>query len=208
MRIVSTQRWESLEQWSSYLFILGGVFLLVYASHRGMALLIDAISYNEGFYPAILLGRLTALLGIGGLTVGFVNRNPRLGKLSRIVVSVATMITVVFFALATLDSAGFTTPLIGLFGLSTFILSVIAFSLVGIAIVRTGAYSPVIGALLLAVTVTLLALFVGLTVLPAEIMGTVGEGILFALFVSIGYVLQSETAPTDRAEPAPDATAR
>lgn len=202
MAEVATDRtwWNPLKQWSPRLFLLGGVFILVFALHNGMVYLTDA-TFQDWVYPSVLLGRLAVLLGIAGLSVQIANRNPRVGKLGRVVVAVAVGFTIGLLVLGPLEMAGvFSTPLIGMVGLGTVVLSVITYALFGVAILRTRAYSPQIGGLLLAAAVALLALFVGLMVLPTRLAGAVGEGALFVLFVSIGYRLRTEPEPADRVE--------
>lgn len=200
--------WNSLERWSPRLFFLGCAMELVFASLNGVAFLVDTFAFNRWFGHTILFGRLVVLLGIAGLSVGVVNRNPRLGRLSRIVVSVAIVFATGLLVLATLAGVGFTTPIIAVFGLGTVITSAITYSLFGAAIIRTGAYSSLIGGLLLAATVVLLAVFVGLMALPfsTRLIGAVGEGVLLVIFLSIWYLLRADGLPSDRKESVPDST--
>lgn len=204
----NTALWDTLEQWSPRLFLLGSVFILIFALHNGIVYLTDA-TFQDWMYPSVLLGRLAVLLGIAGLSVQLVSHTPQVGKLGRVVVVVAVGFTIGLLVLGPLEMAGiFSTPFIGVVGLGTVILSVLTYALFGVAILRTGAYSTLIGGLLLAATVVLLALFVGLMTFPARLAGAVGEGALFALFVSIGYSLRAEFEATDRAAPAPDTPVR
>lgn len=204
MAIVTTQRWESLERWSPRLFLLGAVLELVFASVNGAAFLIESFSFVDWVYPAILLGRLAVLFGIAGLSVQVVNRNPRLGKLGRVVVAVTVAFTIGLLSLSILDIVGVSTPIIALFGLGTVVLTIVTYALFGAVIISTGAFSTPVGSLLLVASLTVLGVFVGLRVLPTELMGAVGEGVLFVLFLSTGYFLRAESEPSDRMKQAPE----
>lgn len=201
-----TEQLETLEQWSPRLFVLAGVFLLIAASNRGVAFLVEDVTFNYWVGLAGSFGRLAALIATGGLALQIGKRNARLGKLSRAVAGIAVVFTVGLSSLAILENAGFTHAIIALFGLGTFVLSFITFALFGVAIIRTGAHSRLIGSLLLVVAFSLLVVFIGQTVVPEGLVGTVVEGILFALYLSIGYRLQTEKIPSQGTEPVTDTT--
>lgn len=199
-------RLEALERWGPRLFVVAGVFLLVAASHRGITFLVEGVAFNDWIGLAGLFGRLAALLGTAGLAVRIRNRNAGLGKLSRALVTIAVVFTVGLLTLAVLENAGVTTPAIAVFGLGTFVLSVLTFALFGAAIVRTGGHPPAIGILLLVVAGSLLVVFVGQAVAPEGVVGTVVEGFLFVLYTTIGYRLRDEVTPSRGSRTAPDAT--
>lgn len=198
---------KSLEQWSPRLFFLGGVFELVFASNNGLALLIDGFSFIDWLYPTVLLGRVAVLLGIAGLSVRIATRNPRIGKWSRVVLAAAFVCTIGLVSLSLLQAVGFTTPIIAVFGLGTVALTIITYALFGVVILRTGAFSAPTGGLLLAAAVTVLGVFVGLSVLPTRLVGCVGEGVLFVLFLATWHRLRSGPTPPGRAEPASNTVA-
>lgn len=190
---ISAGQWESLEQWSPRLFLLGAVLELIFALNHGVAFLIDSFSFIEWIYPTVLLGRLAVLFGIVGLSTQVVSRNPELGRLGRVVVAVTIVFSIGLLLVSILNILGFSPPLIVLFGLGTVIMTVITYALFGGLIIRTGAFSPLIGSLLLVASITVLGVFVGLRSFPTGLMGAVGEGLLSALFLSIGYLLKSES---------------
>lgn len=97
----------------------------------------------------MLLGRLAVLLALGGLSIRIADRSPRLAKWGRGFVSLAAAFTTGLFVLAVLAGLGVTPPLIAVFGLGTFALSFLTYSLFGVGIVRTGAYPTLIGSLML-----------------------------------------------------------
>ena len=201
----------SLERWSPHLFSLGAVLELIFALNNGLAFLLDGFSFVDWLYPTVLLGRAAVLLGIAGLSVRVTDRTPRIGKWSRIVLAVAFVFTLGLLSLSLLEIAGVTiswdTPIFAVLGLGTVALTVITFALFGILILRSGAFSTATGGLLLAAAVTVVGVFVGLNVLPSRLVGGVGEGVLFALFLVTSLLLRTEFMMTDRPEPASNTVA-
>ena len=196
--------WASLERWGPHLFFLGAVFELVFAVNNGLAFLMDGFSFVDWLYPTVLLGRGVVLLGIAGLSVRVTDWSPRIGKWSQMVLAVAFVFTIGLLSLSLLEIAGVTipwdTPIIAVFGLGTVALTVITFALFGVVILRSGVFSPATGGLLLAAAVTVVGVFVGLSVLPSRLAGGIGEGVLFVLFLVISYRLRTEFTMTDRPE--------
>lgn len=191
---------EVIEDWSPNLFLIAGMFLLITALNRGIAFLFEGYAFNDWIGLAALLGRLAVLLGIVGLSVQVTNRNSRLGKLTLGAAILAAAFTTGLLTLAVLENAGFTTDIIAVFGLGTFLLSVIAFLVVGMTIIRTDAYSRPVGYLLLVGAIALLVVFFGQLVVPEDIVGTVIEAVLFLLYVGLGYLLITQSAPINRQE--------
>lgn len=199
--------WKWLERRSPRLFLLGGVFVLVFALHNGQVYLTDA-TFEDWLYPAVLLGRLAVFLGVAGLSVRVADRNLRLGRLSRTAVLLSVLSTLGLLVSVALEQVGFETPLVAVFGITTVVLTVLTYALVGAAILRTGAFSTPIGGLLLVAVVPVLAVLFGGTAVPVRLVGAAGETVLFVIFVVLGYLLKAEFAPTDRAGSASDTTAR
>jgi hypothetical protein len=201
----------SLERWGPHLFSLGAVLELVFALNNGLAFLLDGFSFVDWLYPTVLLGRAAVLLGIAGLSVRVTDRSPRIGKWSRIVLAVAFVFTLGLLSLSLLEIAGVTitwnSPIFAVFGLGTVTLTVITFALFGVLILRSGAFSTATGGLLLAAAVTVVGVFVGLNVLPSRLVGGVGEGVLFVLFLVTSLRLRTECMTTDRPEPASNTVA-
>ena len=201
----------SLERWSPHLFSLGAVLELVFALNNGLAFLLDGFSFVDWLYPTVLLGRAAVLLGIAGLSVRVTDRSPRIGKWSRIVLAVAFVFTLGLLSLSLLEITGVTimwnSPIFAVLGLGTVALTVITFALFGVLILRSGAFSTATGGLLLAAAVTVVGVFVGLNVLPSRLVGGVGEGVLFVLFLVTSLRLRTEFMTTDRPEPASNTVA-
>ena len=149
--------------------------------------------------------RLAALLGTAGLSVGVVNRSVRLGYLTRAVASLAVVFVTALTAMATLTVAGVLAEPIGIVGLFACVLSVSAFLVVGVGVVRTGAYSRRIGGLLLVNVVALLIVFFGRSVVPLGLVATVVPALVVLLYLGVAYDLRAlgvgvgqPTTTTDR----------
>lgn len=192
---------RSLEPRSPRLFLLGGVLELVFAANNGLAFLLDGFSFVDWLYPTVLLGRVAVLLGLAGLSVRIADRNPRAGRWSRVVLLVALVLTVGLLTLSSLQVVGVRTPVIAVFGLGTVILTIGTYALFGALILHTGAFSATTGGLLLAAAVAVFGVFVGLTVLPTRLIGGVGEGVLFVLFLAVWRRLGAESTPEGRTDP-------
>ena len=204
MVMSSKQQWKRLEGWSPRLFILAAVFLLVGAANSGLAFFVDSYTFNEWLGIVLELGRLAALLGTAGLSVGVVNRSVRLGYLTRAVASLAVVFVTALTAMATLTVAGVLADPIGIVGLFAYVLSVSAFLVVGVGVVRTGVYSRRIGGLLLVNVVALLILFFGRVFVPLGLVATVVPGIQLLLYLSVGYTLRGCSVTAKVAAPTTD----
>lgn len=196
-----TGRVESLEQWSPKLFLLASVIFLVASLNYAVTFLIESMAFNEWVGLTVAIGRLVSLLAVAGLSVQLANRNARLGKLSRVVVTLAIIFTAGLLTLAILENSGYSTPIIAVFALGTLLLSLITYALFGGGLVRTGAYSPLVGGLLLGATGALLVGFFGQMVFPEKLIGTGAEGLLFVTHIGIWYFLRIDPEPTGHAEP-------
>lgn len=199
-----TNWFKTLEQWSPRLFLLAGGILLIAAANYAVTHLVDTITFNSWVGLTVLIGRLASLLGVAGLSVQILHRNSRLGKLSRVIVSLAILFTTGLLVTAILSNLGVDNPIAPIFGLGTILLSIITYFLFGIVIIRTGAYSTLIGGLLLTATAGLLWGFFGQMILAERwlgVIGTIAEGVLFATHIAIGYRLLNQENSTDRADP-------
>jgi hypothetical protein len=199
--------WESLENWMPHLFVVAGVLSLVAAANYGVTQLFDSISFNSWVGLTVLLARVASLLGVAGLSARILAKSSRVGRLSRAVVVLALVSTVALLTSAVLKNFGIEPPLQAVFGLGTVALSILTYSLFGAAILRTGAYTRLVGGLLLGATVALLFGLFGRAVLPIGVVGTVAEFGLFVTHVAIGYRLLHGSTPGDRAELTPESVA-
>lgn len=197
---------DALAPWSSTLFLLAGVLLLIAAANRGLAVVSDTYAFHDWIGLAVVLGRLAALVGTLGLSVRLVARTSKLGKRSRQVAVLAVVFAAGLLVMAILENAGFSSTFIAVFGLGTFLLSFLTFTVFGVTILRSQAYANAIGGLLLAVAGALLVVFFGQQLVAEEVIGTVVEALLFVLYVAIGLLLRTQPA-RDEAPPAADASA-
>lgn len=201
-----TQRkpaWESLESWTPILFLVGFVLELVFALNHGAAYLVETVTFFDWIYPSVLLGRLAVLLGLAGLSVRLTARHPRLGKVSRIILALAMVFTLVLISLSILNIVGivsFTdfvaTPVMAVFGIGTVALTLLSFVFFGIAGLRTDAYPAVIGGLMLIATLAILFVLLGSGTFSTNVRGAVGEGLNALVFLAIWYVVSTELMPT------------
>ncbi|MBS3761285.1 MAG: hypothetical protein KGY43_07450 [Halodesulfurarchaeum sp.] len=192
--------WASLERWSPHLFFFGAVFELLFALNNGLAFLLAGFSFVEWLYPTILVARVAVLLGIAGLSVRVVDWRHSVGKWARVLVTVALVFSVGLLSLSLLRLVDVTTPILAVFGIGTVVLSIATYALFGVVIIYSEAFSPAIGALLVAAAVTVLGVFVGLNFLPSRLVGGIGEGLLVVLFLVTSYRLRTEFLLTDRGE--------
>jgi hypothetical protein len=213
MAVPTTTVWKSLEQWAPRLFLLAGGLLIVASANYAVPVIWESVGFNSWIGLTVVVGRWVSLLGIVGLSVGIVARSPRAGTLSRVVVSLALLFTTGLVGTAVLSNLGISTPVSAVFGLGTILLSIVTYALFGIVILRTDAYSTVVGGLLLVMTAGLLWGFGGQIALAETqrmlgVIGTTAEAVLFAVNLALGYRLQTEVEPVGRAGPAPDTVAK
>jgi hypothetical protein len=124
--------------------------------------------------------------------------------MSQTVASAAVLFTLALIILVTAENIGFTLGFVPVVGLGTFLLSVGTYSLSGIAIIRTEAYPVLIGKLLLAAAVLLLAVFFGMIFLPINWIGVIIEAMLFLLYLGVGYSIRTGDGIAVGTEPASD----
>jgi len=206
MGSATRQRWNAIEEWSPWLFVVAGVFLVVGAANSGVAFVSESYAFDEWLGIVLELGRVAALLGTAGLSVQVATENARLGTLNRAVASLGVVFVSALIAQATLESAGVIAESGGLVGLAAYVLSVTTFLAVGIGVLWTGAYSRLIGGLLLVNVVALLVVFFGRRFVPLGLLATVVPGIQVLLYLSLGYELRGQTVPTRQPAPETDAT--
>jgi hypothetical protein len=187
-----------------HLFLVAGVASLVASANYGIAWWFDSISFSSWVGLTVLLARVASLLGVAGLAVRILDRNPRVGQLSRVLVVLALFATTALLTTAVLKNLGTEIPFQAVFGLATVVLSLITYSLFGVVILRTGVHATLIGVLLLGSTVALLFGLFGRALLPVGVVGTVAELGLFVTHVTIGYRLLVGPAPGKQAELSPE----
>lgn len=206
MAIISTQRWESLEQWSPTAFLVGGLLMVVDAAFVAANVVTGAEHFlllGEAFVGAAWTA---ALIGLLGLYPGLADRSR---WLSRAGVVFAVIGVVVFAVLAVASLGYYTGILTGEFDTTVFIPGVLIGSVLGfvsfsVASLRTGVHSRTVGILLLVpailVVTNILRFVAGFESATITLGIVIGDALAM---LAIGYLLRTEPAPTDRAEPAP-----
>jgi len=199
--------WETLQTWMPRLFLVAGAFSLIAAGNYGVSWLYDSVSFDSWIGLTVLLARLASLLGVAGLSARLVDRTARLGNLSRVVVGLALVFTLALATSAVLQNLGTDPPLMPVLGLGTVALSLITYTLFGIAVLRTGTHPLIVGILLLGATVALSFGLFARAALPIGVVGTVAELGLVVTHVGIGYRLLTESASGDRSDLRPETAA-
>lgn len=198
----NNHRWETLEQWSPRLFLLAALFLLVGAANSGLTFLVESYAFDTWGGIILEFGRIAALLGTAGLSVGIATRSTRLGSLTRAVPSLAVAFVTALTAMVVLTVGGVMAEPVGIVGLLAYVLSVSAFLVVGASIVRTGAYAGMVGGLLLLNVLALMVVFFGRLFVPLNLVATVIPGLQVLLYLGVAYSLRErvvaagQTAPT------------
>jgi hypothetical protein len=204
MSIISKQYWKAIEAWSPTLFFVGFVLELIFALNHGAAYLVESVTFFDWIYPTVIVGRLAVLLGLAGLSVGLIELHPRIGKLSRVLLSGAMVFAVGLIATSILQNLGVTTPLIAVFGAGTVVFTLLSFILFGIAGLRTDAFPTVVGGLMLVASVAILFVLLGSGTFSTNIRGAVGESVNAIAFLAVWYVLRSRSTATTTTEQVTD----
>lgn len=204
MADMSTQRGETLEQWSTTAFLVGGAILVSFAVSLAVRGILDGSAPSNIFGG---LGYMLAFLGLLGLYPGLADRSPRLARVGAVFAALGTVGFALTFVAGVTEFVGIDVPawvsdaqLLNIIGL------VLGFLTVGIASLRTEAHSRVIGLLLLVPAIVFAVNIVRVGVLgpftPSWAPFLLGSMQALTM-LAIGYSLRTEPARTGRAEPTP-----
>lgn len=203
--------WSTLERRGGRLFLLAGAILLVAAANYAVPFFLEGVEFNAWIGLTVLLGRLVSLLAVAGLVGRILARSRRLGLSCQVIVVAAVLFATGLLSTAILENLGYAPPLMAVFGLGTILLSIVTYTIFGVAILRTGAYSTLIGTLLLVATAALLFGFLSQMVLPERLIGLIGTVAEIGLVLAnagIGYQLWTERGRGGRAEPAAETVSK
>lgn len=208
MTSVNDRRWESLANWSTTAFLVGGLLMVVDAAFV-------AANIVTGAEDFLLLGQAfvgaawtAALVGLLGLYPGLADRSP-LPARAGAVFAVIGVITFAVMAVAVLVyyagiPAGEYDAISVFFIPGVLVGSVLGFVAFGVASLRTDAYSRTLGVLLLVPAVlvagNILRFIVGLEAVSITLGIVIGDALAM---LAIGYVLQSSPERIGRPDPAP-----
>lgn len=212
----ATTLWGTLERRSGTVFLIAGVLLLGYAVSKGIYTFTDVTPVGAFDVAYGGLGLLVAMLGLFSLYPSLRDGAPRLSLVGAAVTGIGTVATLAmlgWLASATLLQAGYPaipeeSPAWTVAALIiVFVMIALGFLLFGAASLRTDVLSRTVGRLLLVPGLAWVGLILGNVALPSgQYLGLVYVPICLAL-LAIGYRLQTEDVPTDRAEPTPDSPA-
>lgn len=208
MSRVHTSQWNSVEQWSPILFLVGGGLLVGHAAMSAVHAFTDIATPPDVF---VTTGHFVALVGLLGLYPVLANGTRRLARAAAAagvvaLVSWFVMTVVRFFELAGIvSSLGDALP-------ETFFLVVLAstiltYVLFGVATLRIDR-SRTVGLLVLIPGLLTVALVVdsALTGVSALDGVFIGGGLALSM-LALGYTLRTWDGPTDHVASAGDVTA-
>lgn len=213
MAVISTDRWESLEQWRSIAFLIGGIIVGADAALVAVILVTESefpMALGQGFIGA---GWTAASIGVLGLYPSLAERSRWLTRAGAVFAVIGTVtyaaMGVTSFGYFTGSLSGELSEVVMFFLPGVFLGTVFGFGAFGVASLRTNVYSRSVGLLLL--------------VLPTTFLFNIGTGIagfnpLSKVFVvvcvltltmlTIGYLFRTERAMTHNEElnPASDSS--
>lgn len=187
----------TLEERAPVLFLVAGGLMVVFAVNTYLK------TFTGTSYPVVQgvvapVGFLAGVVGLFGLYAGF-DGAPTLARSGAVVAAVATAGWVVLIGASVVLGGEPAGPL-SVVPLVTIAAMVLAFALFGLASLRSGVHSRVVGVLLLVESLMFLLVVAGV---PGYLIDT---GHVLA-YLGIGLALRTGAVPADRAEPAPDSTA-
>lgn len=195
---------------SRRLFLLAGGLFVVFAASTGVRTFTAAVVpvVHDVFGPA---GFFVGVLGLLGLYPTLADRTP---TLARAAAAAAVVPLVGWFAIAAIgvgDAAGVlpdaSIVLPGVAFVAVFLTTILAYGLFGAASLRGAVPSRTVGVLLLAPAALILALILGMGVVPAagwiEFIIDAGHALSH---LAIGFALGAAGVPTDPPAPAPEST--
>lgn len=207
---ISTPHWRSLERRSPTLFLVAGVVLVAYAALNGLEAFTPATFDQKIFEAGYILG----FLGLLGQYPRVTKGRPWLARAGAVAAVLGLVAFTVFTAsnLAGLAGVGSGDPpgwiVFTVMAATGFVVGYLA---VGVAVLRSGAYSRTVGLLLLVPGIIIILM------LAHIVIGLDSPGTVFVVsagqamtHLAIGATLKAETEPADREEPesAPDAAAK
>lgn len=217
---VSTSQWESLEKWSPTGFLVAGVLLVVFAAFLGYEAFTDTSAPEDIFGPP---GFFLAMIGLLGLYPRLADRTPRLARAGAVGATIGAVgwLLITVFAITEVVELLPALEEMAIFGAIIIVVAgigmIVAYIGTGVASLRSNVHPLILGFLLLtppiifgvmltqAVLFAQFGLFSETSMAWSAVALSGGQALAH---VGVGYLLRTEIALTDRAEPAPDTTAR
>lgn len=204
MALVSTQHWNSLEQWRATAFLIGGAIFVVDA---GLLVVHMSSGTEPAAFGQALVGAswTAAFIGLLGFSPSLSDRSRWLARIGAVfaVVGAITMAAMAVTALGYFaDILGGELGSVAMFFLPTVFLGIVlGFGAFGVASVRTDVYLWHVGALFLLLPLTFL-FNIGTAVAGfnplTKILGVVC--VLALTMLAIGYLVRTGSARPDREE--------
>lgn len=192
---------DALEGKAPALFLVAGMVMIVFAANTYLK------TFAGTSYPVIQgviapSGFLVGVVGLFGLYPGLADRAPRLGRGAAGIALITTVgwVTIVANGIGrTIGVLSQPTGPLAIVPLVVIVTMILGFGLFGATILYTGAYSWIVGALLVLESALFLVLILDLA--PYLLLVDFGH---ISAYLGIGVTLWSTAVPSDSADPAPD----
>lgn len=197
-----------LERWTPTLYLVAGTVLILFPTNTALK------TFTGTSYPVVgeivaPAGFLIGVFGLLGLYPALADRTPRLARVAGVIAALSAadwgLIILKNAAIMTglLPEIGALTAVTGIVAVSTTMLS---YGIFGVAGVRTGVYQPWVRRLMMLEGLVFIHVFI---ILFASISIPLYLLEIFHVIthLGIGITLWTNGTPSDRAEPAADATA-
>lgn len=210
MAIANKQHWNVLERLSPTLFLIGGGLLVGHAAMLAVQAFSTLTTPPDLFGPA---GHLVALVGLFGLYPTLTDRTPTVARIALGVAVVGaggwTLLTVTRFVAVAAPISSVSNVLPAVFFALVFATTIVTYVLFGVAALRADSESRLVGGLLLAPAVLLVAALVVSAISDVTAAGgvVIGSGLALSM-VALGYTLRRWDRRASLAVPTGDASVR
>lgn len=205
MSSVHTSRWDSVEQWSPILFLVGGSLLVGHAAMSAIHAFTDITTPPDVF---VTTGHLVALVGLLGLYPVFVNGTRRLAGAAAAAGAVALVSWFVMTVVRFFELTGIVSSLGNALPEAFFVVvlasTILTYVLFGVATLRIDS-SRRVGLLVLVPGFLIAALIIDSTLTGVSALdGVFISGGLALSILALGYTLRTWDRPTDQVASAGD----
>lgn len=201
--------WDSVEQWSPTLFLIGGALLVGHAAVQGIKTFTALAPPPDVF---VTTGHLAALVGLVGLYPVILDRMPKLSRAAVAVIVVPLVGWLVMTVTQFLAVAGIVSSLADALPETVIMLvlvsTILTYVLFGVATLRVGEGSRIVGLLVFVPAALFVVSFVASAITGAsDLIGFIfGAGFALSM-LALGYQLRSWERPTEYPVPVGDAPA-
>ena len=205
-----TLHWNSIEDWSPTLFLVGGGLLVGHAVMLGVQAFSTLTTPPDVFGPA---GHLVALVGLFGLYPTISSRTPTLARVAGGVATVAFGSWAVLTVTRLVAVSGLITSVSDVLPAVFFALmfgsTILTYTLFGVSFLRVDSSSRLVGVLLLAPAVLLVVVLVASAITGVSAVEglVIGVGLAVSM-VALGYTLRTWDRQTSPMVPTGDVSVR